>query len=112
MATQKSAKPATAPKKPTATSPPAKPASPKVTKSKPTGKLTAIDAAAKVLGQSETPMTTRELIAAMADGGYWKSPAGMTPHATLYSALTRDIRLQGKQSRFKKVSRGKFAANV
>ncbi len=105
-----SQKPATTPKK-QATKPPTKPAPPKAAKAKPAGKLTAIDAAAKVLGQSKTPMSTRELITAMADGGYWKSPSGLTPHATLYSALTRDIRLQGKQSRFKKVSRGKFAIN-
>jgi hypothetical protein len=38
------------------------------------------------------------------------SPGGKTPHATLYSAIIREISLKGKESRFVKKERGKFAA--
>jgi hypothetical protein len=47
----------------------------------------------------------------MADKGYWTSPGGQTPAATLYSAMTREIDKKGKDARFKKMERGKFAAN-
>src|SRR5687768_14842182 len=46
-------------------------------------KLSALDAAVKVLGEEKRPMTTGELIEAMATKGYWKSPGGLTPGATL-----------------------------
>ena len=51
-------------------------------------KLSAIDAAAKVLAASETPMNCKELIDAMATKGLWTSPGGKTPHATLYTVVT------------------------
>jgi hypothetical protein len=54
-------------------------------------------------------MTTREMIEAMASKGYWTSPAGATPWATLYSALLREINTKGKDARFVKTERGKFA---
>jgi hypothetical protein len=72
-------------------------------------KLSAIDAAAKVLTEAGQPMNCQEMIAAMADKGYWKSPGGQTPAATLYSAILREISKKGKESRFKKTERGKFA---
>ena len=56
-------------------------------------------------------MSCRDLVGAMAEKGYWKSPGGKTPHATLYSAIIREIATKGKDARFKKVERGKFAAN-
>jgi hypothetical protein len=40
--------------------------------------------------------------------GYWKSPGGKTPWATLYSALAREIAVKGDASRFRKTDRGKF----
>ena len=80
-------------------------------RSKSNGKLSAIDAAAKVLGETKEPMTTKQMIEAMAAKGYWKSPGGATPWATLYSALLREINKKGKDARFKKTERGKFAAN-
>ena len=76
------------------------------------GKLTALDAAAKVLGETKEPMTTRQMIEVMAAKGYWKSPGGATPHATLYSAILREINAKGKDARFKKTDRGRFAANA
>ena len=78
-------------------------------KAKKAGKMSALDAAAKVLGEFKEPMNTREMIVAMATKKYWKSPGGATPHATLYSALIREISAKGKEARFKKTTRGKFA---
>ena len=72
-------------------------------------KLSALDAAAKVLGESGKAMTCKELIEAMAAKGYWKSPGGQTPWATLYAALAREIATKGTQARFRKAERGKFA---
>src|SRR5262245_1605288 len=83
----------------------------KKTAAKRNGKLSALDAAAKVLGETKQPMTTRGMIEAMAAKGYWKSPGGATPHATLYSAILRELTAKGKDARFKKTERGKFAAN-
>ena len=56
-------------------------------------------------------MNTKELIEAMAAKGLWISPGGKTPHATLYSAILRKINVKGRNARFKKTERGRFAAN-
>ncbi len=72
-------------------------------------KTSALDGAVKVLGESKTPLTTREMIEAMSAKGYWKSPGGKTPYRTLYSAILREIATKGKDSRFKKTERGQFA---
>ena len=40
-----------------------------------------IDAAAKVLEETGQPMSTKEMIEAMAQKGYWSSPGGKTPSA-------------------------------
>src|SRR5262245_20584052 len=71
-------------------------------------KVSALDAAAKVLGEAGAAMNCPAMIEAMAAKGYWKSPGGQTPHATLYSAILREINTKGKDARFKKVERGKF----
>jgi HB1, ASXL, restriction endonuclease HTH domain len=71
-------------------------------------KLSALDAAAKVLGEAKQAMTTAEMIEAMAKKGYWSSPAGKTPAATLYAAILREINAKGKEARFAKTERGKF----
>ena len=72
-------------------------------------KLSALDAAAKVLGETGKALTSTELIEAMAAAGYWRSPKGKTPQATLYSALAREIAIKGTKARFRKTERGKFA---
>jgi hypothetical protein len=72
-------------------------------------KLSALDAAAKLLGETGTPMTTGEMIEGMAKKGYWSSPNGLTPAATLYAAILREIAAKGKESRFSKTERRKFA---
>jgi hypothetical protein len=73
------------------------------------GKMSCMDAAAKVLAEKGEPMNCKEMIEAMAAKGYWTTPGGKTPHATLYSSIAREIRDKGKESRFKKGDRGKFA---
>ena len=72
-------------------------------------KLSALDAAAKVLAEKKEAMTCPELIEAMAAKAYWSSPHGLTPAATLYSAILREVTTKGKESRFAKTERGKFA---
>ena len=74
-------------------------------------KMSALDAAAKILAEAGRPMSTREMIEAMAAKGYWSSPNGQTPAATLYSAILRQINATGKDARFKKVDRGQFSLN-
>jgi len=71
-------------------------------------KLSALDGAAKVLGEVGQPMNCQEMIAAMAANNYWTSPGGKTPAATLYSAILREINAMGTCSRFVKADRGKF----
>ena len=68
----------------------------------------ALDAAVKVLGETKSPLTTKEMIEAMATKGYWKTSRGKTPDRTLYSAILREIVLKKKESRFVKTERGKF----
>ena len=77
-----------------------------------TKKVSAIDAAAKLLTASKEPMGCKELIESMAAKGLWTSPGGKTPHATLYSAILREITVKGKQARFVKTDRGRFAINA
>jgi hypothetical protein len=105
MASSKKTKKSTATKapKPAAKAAPAEKA--KLAKAK----LSALDAAAKVLEERGEPMTTGEMIDEMAAKKYWTSPGGKTPAATLYSAILREVNLKGKDARFKKTERGKFA---
>jgi hypothetical protein len=74
-----------------------------------TKKMSALDAAAKVLGETRQPMTCREIVEAMASKGYWTSPGGATPWSTLNAAIAREIKVKGADSRFVKSERGKFA---
>jgi HB1, ASXL, restriction endonuclease HTH domain len=103
----------------TATTPDAAPAEPvqpakkRIRRTKPAepkpGRTSALDAAAKVLAEEGRPMNCQELIGAMAMKGYWSSPGGKTPAATLYSALLREIDTKGDAARFVKVGKGMFA---
>lgn len=85
-----------------------KKAAPKKAPAKAGKKMSAIDAAAKVLGESKEPLNTKEMVEAMSAKKYWTSPGGKTPHATLYSAILREIQKRGKEARFRKVERGRF----
>jgi hypothetical protein len=62
----------------------------------------------RVLEEAGQPMTCPEMIEQMAAKGYWTSPKGATPAATLYSAVLREINAKGKEARFVKTERGKF----
>jgi hypothetical protein len=72
-------------------------------------KLSALDAAAKILGETGQPMSCKEMIEAMAAKGYWSSPGGKTPASTLYSGILKEVTTKGKESRFQKTDRGRFA---
>ena len=76
----------------------------------PEGGMSCLNAAVKVLAEKGESMNCKEMIEAMATKGYWTTPGGQTPHATLYSSIAREIRDKGKESRFKKADRGKFAS--
>jgi hypothetical protein len=86
---------------------PAKPAT-RVTKPPREKRMSALDAAARVLATSDQPMRCTELIAEMQKRELWKSPGGKTPEATLHAAITREIATKGDAARFKKVDRGMF----
>ena len=88
-----------------------KPAKSKKAKPAKEKKLSAIDAAAQVLAGSKDAMNCKELVESMAAKSLWTSPGGKTPHATLYSAILREIDTKGKSARFKKTDRGHFTAN-
>jgi len=100
-------KKATTKKTPTKKATTKKSASPKA---KSGDKLSALDAAAKVLAETGEPLNTKQMVEAMAAKKLWTSPGGKTPHATLYSAILREINTKGNEARFKKTERGKFTA--
>ena len=114
MATQKTTTKKTATQKPTsAKQAPAKKSAAKKAPAKPADKkLSAIDAAAKVLSEAKEPLTAKQMIEQMAAKGYWTSPGGKTPAATLYAAILRDIQRKGDDSRFQKADRGLFTLNA
>jgi hypothetical protein len=68
-------------------------------------------AALKVLSEKGESMSCRDMIDAMATKGYWKSPGGLTPHNTLYSAFLRLIQKNGKSATIKKTEHGMFTLN-
>jgi hypothetical protein len=72
-------------------------------------KSSALNAAARVLQETGQALSCPELITQMAAKGYWSSPKGKTPAATLYAALTREIQLKGAAARFHKTGPGTFA---
>ncbi len=73
-------------------------------------KVSALDAAVRVLEEANEPLNTKQMIEAMATKGYWSSPDGKTPHATLYAAILREINQKKQDARFRKTTKGHFAA--
>ncbi len=73
------------------------------------GRMSGLDAAAKVLAEAKEPMNAKAIVEAMLAKGLWKTD-GKTPAATIYSAMFREIRQKGDAARFKMVERGKFTA--
>jgi len=94
---------------PVATEQTAKPKRVRAKKEPKEKRMSGLDAAAKVLQERAEPMSAKEMIEAVEAKGYWKSPGGKTPHATLYSAIIREIKLKGTEARFRKTDRGRFA---
>lgn len=85
-----------------------------VTKAVPHTRMSALDAAAEVLGrlaskEASIGLGAKDLIERMEKTGLWTSPGGKTPAATLYSALIREIKERKSDSRFKRISAGKFS---
>lgn len=83
---------------------------PKAKKEKADKKLRLIDAAVQVLGKSGgEPMGTKQMIEKITEQNLWSPRSGgKTPHATLYSAILREIQKKGKDARFQKAERGRF----
>jgi len=78
--------------------------------------LSILGAAVKVLEErdpADGPLSCKQMVERMATKGYW-SPrqGGKTPANTLYSAILREIKTKGEDSRFDKVERGKFALTL
>lgn len=74
------------------------------------GKMSALDAAAQVLAALKEPLNAKAMIEQMSAKGLWTSPGGKTPHATLYSAILREINTKGAEARFVKTDRGQFTS--
>ena len=70
-------------------------------------RMSGLDAAAKILGAAKEPMGCKAIAERARAQKLW-TPAGKTPHATLYSAIIREIAKKGAAGRFKKASRGHF----
>lgn len=73
------------------------------------GSLSGLDAAHKVLVGSDEPMTIMQIVETIFKKKLWET-SGKTPGQTISAAVQREIRDKGKESRFKKVGRGLFAA--
>lgn len=69
-----------------------------------------LDLAAKVLADAGEPLAAKA-IAERAIAAGW-STSGKTPHATLYSAMIREIAGKGDAARFRKTDRGLFVAGA
>jgi len=70
-------------------------------------KMSGLDAAAKVLGEAKEPMGAKQIVEVAFAKKYWHSK-GQTPHATIYASIIREIAIKQKESRFRRVGRGKF----
>ena len=67
--------------------------------------MSGIDAAAKVLAESASPLNAKAIVAKAAAAGYWASTA-KTPDATLYASMLTEMKKLGTASRFAKAGRG------
>ena len=72
-------------------------------------RLSALDAAAKVLAEAKAPLSCKQMMDAMTADGLWSpSQGGKTPANTLHAAIGAEIKKKGTDSRFEKVGRGQF----
>ena len=71
--------------------------------------MSLLDAAAQLLAGSKEPMSCQTMVNIALTQGLWAPKReGKTPANTLYSAILREIKTKGDDSRFVKVERGKF----
>ena len=77
--------------------------------SRPAGKKVRIKSAQRLRSEAAAPKRGGRKAAKAEAKGYWKSPGGKTPHATVYSAIIREIGTKGAEARFRRTERGKFA---
>ena len=105
--TRKTKKPATPRTKKTTATKAKRERKPKAAKSP--KKASGLDLAAKVLEASKEPLSAKEIADRVIRAG-WKTD-GKTPHATLYSAMLREMNTKKKEARFIKVDRGRFTFN-
>jgi hypothetical protein len=71
-------------------------------------RLSLIDAAIQVLSDAKHPMSTKQMVEQITEQGLWSPGTGKTPHATLYSAILRELQKKRSDARFTKVERGQF----
>lgn len=71
------------------------------------GPMSGIEAAYKILCESEKPMRCKELAEAAISGGLW-APDGLTPEMTLSAAIQGEIKKKGDNSRFIRTAPGLF----
>ena len=81
-------------------------AKPAATGDKP--KLSLLKAAIAVLAESDEALNTKQMIEQAKAKGLWTPGEGKTPEQTLYSAIAREIKAKGENSRFKLVTKGHF----
>lgn len=74
----------------------------------PAKRLSGLDAAVQVLGQTGKPLNSADLLERIQSRRLWKTD-GKTPRATLVAAMLREIKFKGRESRFRKAGRGLFA---
>jgi hypothetical protein len=65
------------------------------------GQMSGLEAAYRVLAESGEPMNAQQIYDTIIDRGYW-DPQGLTPDATLSSAILHEMKKKGDASRFKR----------
>ena len=74
----------------------------------PKPKLSLLKAAVVVLEETDEALNTKQMIEQAKAKGLWTPGEGKTPEQTLYSAIAREIKSKGENSRFKLITKGHF----
>jgi len=77
---------------------------------KPKGKMSMLDAAAEILKTAKEPLCCKDICRSIFEKKLAES-SGRTPHATISAAMGREIKVLGKNSRFRRADRGRFELN-
>ena len=80
----------------------------KTANKKPRQTMSDLDAAVKVLSETNEALNCQQMIERMESKKYWVSPGGLTPAQTLYSSILRELQNKGAEARFLKTERGHF----